>query len=145
MIFLTQCFTSALNVFSSHYKFRDIDKDVLHFTLVWSGGCVEILERIPYIHQHCGCTFNLFHKCIPPCGLCGGGIWCWSDPADDETIDTADTEWWEWSEMMISQSFCVPIIIIISYAVLWIKLGPQTLMTLLTFLLCWFQPGNDNF
>ena len=47
MIFLTQCFTSASNVFSSHYKFRDIDKDVLHLTIVWSGGCVEIPERIP--------------------------------------------------------------------------------------------------
>ena len=83
--------------FSSHYKFRDIDKDVLHFyySLVWwlCRNTGEDSINTPAL----GCTFNLFHKCIPRCGLCG--IWFWSDPADDESIDTADTEWWEcwWS------------------------------------------------
>ena len=128
MIFLTQCVTSALNVFIS-----------LQLYGYWLGcalfDCVWVLVVSKYhwgFHKYTstGCTFNLLHKCIPRCRLCGG-IVMWI--RDDETIDTADTEWWEWSVMMISQSFCVPIIIIISYAVLWIKLESPFLMTLFTF------------
>lgn len=109
MIFLTQCFTSALNVYFISLQLYGYWLGCALFDCVWVL-VVSKYHRGVHKYTGTGCTFNLLHKCIPRCG--GNLMWI----RDDETIDTADTEWWEWSVMMISQSLS-------SSHMLWIKLG----------------------